>query len=137
VKKKMESGFAAVTLSPWEPGIQGLVLYAMMVFVLVAVLLFLCRWPGERKGTPEKQRPYECGVIPTGTAWFRYPVPFYRVAIFFLVFDVEAAFIFAWAVAFEQLGWLGYLRITFFIVVLLFSLFYVWKKGALDWNKEE
>ena len=124
-------------LSPWEPGIFSLFAYALVVFAMTGVLLFLTAWLGEKKKNPEKERPYECGIIPTGSAWFRYPVPFYLVAIFFLIFDVEAAFIFSWAVAFEQLGWLGYLRITFFIVVLLFSLFYVWKKGALDWKKAE
>jgi NADH-quinone oxidoreductase subunit A len=61
-------------------------------------------------------------------------VPFYLVAAFFLIFDVEAAFIFAWAVAVNDLGWLGWLQVTFFIVVLLVSLFYLWKKGALDWK---
>ena len=124
-------------LSPWAPGMLSLVLYACAVLVLIGILLFLVAWLGEKKQGVEKQRPYECGVIPTGLARFRYPIPFYLVAIFFLVFDVEAAYIFAWAVAFDELGLVGYLRITFFIVVLLFSLFYVWKKGALDWKKPE
>ncbi len=124
-------------LSPWEPDILSLFAYTLMVLVLIGVLLFLTGWLGERKKNPEKERPYECGVIPTGLARFRYPVPFYLVAIFFLIFDVEGAYIFAWAVAFDELGWLGYLRISFFIVVLLFSLFYVWRKGALDWKKAE
>ena len=125
---------AAATFSPWEPGALSLLLYACMVLALVAVLLFLCSWLGEKKRTPEKSRPYECGVIPTGSARFLYPVPFYLVAIFFLIFDVEAAFIFAWAVAFDQLGWTGWMGISFFIVVLLLSLFYIWRKGGLDWK---
>ncbi len=120
--------------SPWEPGIFSLVLYAVMVFSLVGVLLFFCGWLGEKKTTFEKATPYECGIIPTGSAWFRYPVPFYLVALFFLIFDLETVFIFAWAVAFDELGWIGWLRITFFIVVLLLSLFYVWKKGGLNWK---
>jgi NADH-quinone oxidoreductase subunit A len=97
-------------------------------------LLFLTGWLGERRPDPEKARPYECGVIPTGGARFRYPVPFYLVAVFFLIFDVEAAFIFAWAVAMEDLGWRGWLQISFFIIVLLLSLFVIWKKGGLDWS---
>ena len=125
---------AAAAFSPWEPGILSLLLYAGMVLALVAVLLFLCSWLGEKKKTPEKLRPYECGVIPSGSARFRYPVPFYLVAIFFLIFDVEAVFIFAWAVAFDQLGWTGWFGISFFIVVLLLSLFYIWRKGGLDWR---
>jgi NADH-quinone oxidoreductase subunit A len=107
-----------------------------MVLALIGVLLFLCGWLGEKKKSLEKGRPYECGVIPTGDARFRYPVPFYLVAVFFLIFDVEAAYIFAWAVAFEDLGWSGWLRMTFFIFVLLLSLLYIWKKGGLDWKTQ-
>lgn len=132
----MESEFAAITLSPWEPGILSLGLYVLMVFAMIGVFLFLCSWPGERKETPEKQRPYECGIIPTGTVRFRYPVPFYMIAIFFLIFDVEAAYIFTWAVAFEELGWMGWAQICFFITILLFSLFYIWNKGGLDWRRK-
>jgi len=118
----------------WEPGILTLGLYAFLVLALAGALLFLCSWLGEKRGTPEKRRAYECGMIPTGSARFRYPVPFYLVAIFFLIFDVEAAFIFAWAVAFEELGWTGWLQIVFFITILLFGLFYIWGKGGLDWR---
>ena len=98
------------------------------------MILFLTVWLGEKKDTPAKLSPYECGVIPTGLARLHYPVPFYLVATFFLIFDVEAAFIFAWAIALRPLGWIGWLRISFFIIVLLLSLFYLWKKGALDWG---
>ena len=122
------------SFSPWNAGIFGLALYTLIVCVVVGVMLFLTAWLGEKKETEEKQRPYECGIIPTGSAWFRYPVPFYLVAAFFLIFDLEAVFIFAWAVAFVELGWMGWMRITFFILVLLLSLFYIWKKGGLDWK---
>ena len=98
------------SLSPWEPGIFSLALYSFMVLVLIAVLLFLSTWLEEKK-PPEKIRPYECGIIPTGPARFRYPVPFYLVAIFFLIFDVETVFIFTWSVAFKQLSWAGWLEI--------------------------
>ncbi len=121
-------------LSPWEPGVLSLGIFVFMVLALIGALLFLASWLGEKKDSPEKVRPYECGVIPTGLARFRYPVPFYMVAIFFLIFDVEAAFIFAWAVAFHELGWLGWLEILFFIFVLIFGLFYIWRKGGLEWG---
>jgi NADH-quinone oxidoreductase subunit A len=123
-----------VTLSPWVPGLLSFALYAAMVAGLLAVLLFLTGWLGEKKPDPEKARPYECGVIPTGWARFRYPVPFYLVAVFFLIFDVEAAFIFSWAVAMADLSWRGWLQISFFIFILLLSLCYIWKKGGLDWR---
>ena len=124
----------AGTLSPWEPGIFSLAIYGLMVLGLVAVLLFLASWLGEKRPNPEKLRPYESGVIPTGSARLRYPVPFYLVAIFFLIFDVEAAYIFAWAVAYDGLGWAGWLQISFFIFVLLLGLIYIWKKGGLEWG---
>jgi NADH-quinone oxidoreductase subunit A len=122
------------TLSPWTPGLFSFALYLAMVVGLLGVLLFLTSWLGDKKTEPEKARPYECGVIPTGWARFRYPVPFYLVAVFFLIFDVEVAFIFSWAVAMADLSWRGWLQISFFIIVLLLSLFYIWKKGGLDWS---
>ena len=112
----------------------SLAAYTVMVLVLMGLILFLTAWLGEKKETPEKLRPYECGIIPTGPARLRYPVPFYLVAIFFLIFDVEAAFIFTWAIAFRPLGWAGWFQISFFIIVLLVSLFYIWKKGGLEWG---
>jgi len=121
-------------LSPWDPGLLSLALFTLVVLVLMGIILFLTSWLGVKNGTSEKLTPYESGVIPTGSARFRYPVPFYLVATFFLIFDVEAAFIFSWAVAFEELGWEGWLRISFFIIVLLVSLFYIWVKGGLEWG---
>jgi NADH-quinone oxidoreductase subunit A len=121
-------------LSPWEPGLLSLALYTALVLGLLAILLWLTGWLGEKKPAAEKLRPYECGVIPTGPALFRYPVPFYLVAVFFLIFDVEAVFIFSWAVAFADLGWRGWLQISFFIILLLISLIYLWAKGGLDWG---
>jgi NADH-quinone oxidoreductase subunit A len=120
--------------SPWVPGLVPLVIYTVMVLGLVGILLFLARWLGERRTTLEKQRPYECGIIPSGSAHFRYPVPFYLVAVFFLIFDVEAVYIFSWAVAFESLGWYGWLEISLFIFVLILGLVYIWRKGGLEWD---
>lgn len=112
----------------------SLVIYAAVIVILILLLLTLTSWLGVKNRTPEKLRPYESSIIPTGMALFRYPVPFYLVATFFLIFDVEVAFIFSWAVAFDRLGWLGWLQITFFMLILLLSLFYVWAKGGLDWG---
>ena len=123
-----------MNLSPWEPGILALAIFGFMTLALVIALLLLSGWLGEKKPNPEKLRPYECGIIPTGTARFPYPVAFYLIAAFFLIFDVEAAYIFSWAIAFDRLGWSGWLQISFFIVILLISLFYIWKKGGLEWG---
>ncbi len=130
----MEPVPAVSVLSLWEPGILSLFVFSVMVLVLVGYLLFLAGWLGEKKPNPEKLRPYECGIIPTGTARVRYPVAFYLIATFFLIFDVEGAYIFAWAIAFDRLGWSGWLQISFFIAILLISLFYIWKKGGLEWG---
>ena len=122
------------SLSPWEPGVFSLVAYGLMIIALIALLLFIASWLGQKTSNSEKFRPYESGIIPTGSARLRYPVPFYLVAIFFLLFDVEGAYIFSWAIAWEKLGWAGWLQISFFIVVLILGLVYVWVKGGLEWG---
>ncbi|UCE56274.1 MAG: NADH-quinone oxidoreductase subunit A [Desulfobacterales bacterium] len=124
----------ASTLSPWEPGIFSLTIFGILVLVFIASQLFIAYWLGEKKKNTEKLRPYESGIIPTGTARLRYPVPFYLVAIFFLIFDVEAAYIFSWAIAYKELGWSGWLQISFFIMVLILGLVYIWNKGGLEWG---
>ena len=122
------------SLSPWSPGALSLLLYIVLVIAALVVLLFIIYYVGEKKPGSEKSRAYECGIIPTGSSRFRYPVPFYLVAVFFVVFDVETVFIYAWAAAFKELGWSGYFRIAVFIGVLLLSLIYIWRKGGLDWK---
>jgi NADH-quinone oxidoreductase subunit A len=122
------------SLSPWEPGVFSLVVFGLMIVALIALLLFVASWLGEKTSNSEKLRPYESGVIPTGSARLWYPVPFYLVAIFFLIFDVEGAYIFSWAIAWENLGWSGWLQIGFFIGVLILGLVYIWKKGGLEWG---
>jgi len=121
--------------APWHPGFREMGVYCLIILTLILLLLFLTRWLGERKPTRVKLEPYECGMIPAGDARFAYPAPFYLVAIFFLVFDVEGAFIFSWSIAFERLGWQGWLQICFFIGILLASLLYLWKKGGLEWGR--
>ena len=120
--------------SIWEPGIFSLTIFGALILVFIASQLFVAHWLGEKKKSEEKSRAYESGIIPTGTARLRYPVPFYMVAIFFLLFDVEAAFIFSWAIVFRELGWAGWLQISFFIIVLILGLIYIWNKGGLEWG---
>ncbi|UCD32630.1 MAG: NADH-quinone oxidoreductase subunit A [Desulfobacterales bacterium] len=130
----MQPAASAGTFSPWAPGIFSLIIYGIFVLGLVAILLFISSWLGEKKGNVEKLRPYESGIIPTGSARLRYPIPFFLIAIFFLIFDVEGAYIFSWAIACEELSWSGWLQISFFIAVLLLGLIYIWRKGGLDWG---
>jgi len=120
--------------SPWEAGLFSLGLFAFLCLGFIIAMLMVSSIIGERRYSKEKMRPYESGVIPTGTARLRYPVPFYLVAIFFLLFDIEGAFIFSWAVSFRELGWQGWLEILFFIVMQMLGLVYVWKKGGLEWG---
>jgi NADH-quinone oxidoreductase subunit A len=122
------------SLSPWQPGVFSLVVFGLMIVALIALLLFIASWLGEKTSNSEKLIPYESGIIPTGSARLWYPVPFYLVAIFFLIFDVEGAYIFSWAIAWENLGWSGWFQIGFFIGVLILGLVYIWKKGGLEWG---
>jgi NADH-quinone oxidoreductase subunit A len=123
-------------ISPFESGVFSLIVYTVLLAAFIASQLFLAAWVGEKKKSVEKSRPYECGIIPTGSARFRYPVPFYLVAIFFLIFDMEGAFIFTWAVVYADVGLAGYARMSFFIILLLAGLFYIWKQGGLDWRED-
>ena len=90
---------------------------------------------GPRKPTPEKLAPYECGMPPVGDARERQPVKFYLVAMIFLLFDIEVAFLYPWAMALRDLGWAGFVQIVLFFAILLAGYVYVWRKGALDWDK--
>lgn len=121
-------------MSPWEPGIFSLIVFTILVLAFIGSQLFLASWLGEKKPTKEKLTPYECGIIPTGVPRLRYPVPFYLVAIFFLIFDVEGAYIFTWAVIYQDAGWPGMTQMAFFIILLLIGLLYIWKNGGLDWR---
>ncbi|MDT8421459.1 MAG: NADH-quinone oxidoreductase subunit A [Desulfuromonadales bacterium] len=109
-------------------------IYTTMAVLLIGLLLILARFLGQRTGGEIKGQPYESAVLPTGEARLREPVPFYLVAIFFIVFDVEAVFVVSWAVAYDLLGWAGFLQIAFFIIILFFGLVYLWKMGGLEWG---
>jgi NADH-quinone oxidoreductase subunit A len=119
---------------PSFEALLSLGLYTAIAVFLVAILLLLAWGLGHKSRSRAKGEPYESGVLPTGDARLRDPVPFYLVAIFFIVFDVEAIFIVSWAVTWDLLGWAGFLQITFFIVVLFLGLVYLWKMGGLDWG---
>jgi len=112
-------------------------LYCFMVFVLLLALMLLATWLGGRRPNAVKDSPYESGVLPAGSARLKFPVQFYLVAIFFIIFDLEAVFIYSWAVAFDLLGWPGFIYIAFFIVALSAGLAYIWKKKGLEWGPKQ
>jgi NADH-quinone oxidoreductase subunit A len=99
------------------------------------VSVLLGRLLGPRNPTPEKSAPYECGMPAVGDARERQSIRFYLVAMIFLLFDIEVAFLYPWALALRALGWAGYLQVVLFTLVLVAGYVYVWKKGALDWSQ--
>ncbi|PWB77134.1 MAG: NADH-quinone oxidoreductase subunit A [Candidatus Methylomirabilota bacterium] len=111
-----------------------LVLYGAAVITIVAAMIGLSALLGQRHFERSTGEPYESGVLSTGTARVRLSVKFYLVAMFFVIVDVEAVFLFAWAVAIHELGWVGFVEIVIFISVLLAALVYLWRLGALDWG---
>ncbi len=103
-------------------------------FALVSIALSCVLGP--RKPTPEKSAPYECGMPPVGDARERQSVKFYLIAMIFLLFDIEVAFLYPWAMALRDLGWNGLLQVVLFMLLLSAGYVYVWRKGALDWGSE-
>lgn len=113
----------------------SLLLYTGMVLGLCAAMLGLSAVLGERtRRTQATDDPYESGIVSTGGARLRFPAKFYLVAMFFVIFDLEAVYIFAWAVAARESGWAGFIEISIFIGILLVALIYLWRLGALDWG---
>ena len=102
----------------------------LMVVVMIAVSYVL----GERHRERQTDEPYESGIASTGSARVRFDIKFYLIAMFFVIFDLEAVFIFAWAVSIRETGWTGYWEMLIFIGILAAALVYIWKLGALEWG---
>ena len=100
--------------------------------LVVAILLF-SKVINPSHPTPEKLSTYECGIPPVGNPWAPFAVRYYVFALLFLVFDVEAVFLFPWAIVFRPLGTSGFVEMLLFIAVLGIGLLYAWRKGALEW----
>lgn len=99
-----------------------------------AVMLFVSWKVAPKKPTPEKLAPYECGIVPLQEPVERFPVKFYVVAMLFVIFDVEIIFLLAFARRFAEFGWAGIGAMLVFIGLLVETLVYAWKRGALEWN---
>ncbi len=111
----------------------------IFIFLVVAVgfafvTIFLSAVVGKRKVTPQKMLPYECGMDPIGAARQPFSVKFYIIAMLFIVFDIEAVFLYPWAVIFKDLKIFGLAEMAVFMAILLVGFVYVWKKGALEWE---
>lgn len=117
-----------------DSSLWPLAVYFLLVLVVVGGMVLISWALGQRHHEMATARPYESGVARTGTARVRLDVKFYLNAVFFVIFDLEAAFVFAWAVSVRELGWSGFVEILIFVGVLLASLAYLWRLGALDWS---
>ncbi len=109
-------------------------LYFLVVLLIVASMLGLSYVLGPRHEEPATGSPYESGILSEGSARVRLAAKFYLTAIFFVIFDLEAVFILAWAVAARELGWTGYAELAVFIAILVAALAYLWRLGAPDWS---
>jgi NADH-quinone oxidoreductase subunit A len=123
-------GFLAEEATPYWP----LGLYFALVLLTVAGIVVVSHLLGERHRERSTGVPYESGMTPTGSARLRFSADFYLAVMFFVIFDVESVFIFAWAVAARELGWRGYAAVVIFVAVLLAALAYLWRVGGLDWG---
>jgi NADH-quinone oxidoreductase subunit A len=114
--------------------LSSLVLYIALVIGLCVVMLGLSWVLGERtKYTKATLDPYESGILHVGMARYRFSAKFYLMAMFFVIFDLEAVFVYAWAVSAREAGWAGYIEMLIFLAILLAALVYLWRLGALDW----
>ncbi|HUO60951.1 MAG TPA: NADH-quinone oxidoreductase subunit A [Candidatus Acidoferrales bacterium] len=112
-----------------------LLMHFAITGMLAAAIVLLSYIIGYRRPTRAKLAPYECGMTPVGDARGRFSVKFYLVAMLFILFDVEAVFLYPWAVILRRLKMFGFWEMLVYIGIVLVGFFYIWKKGVLDWNK--
>jgi NADH-quinone oxidoreductase subunit A len=112
-----------------------ILIHAGAVVLIGAALLLLSVFVGVKRPTREKLSPYECGIPPVGDARERFSISFYLIGMLFILFDVEVAFLYPWAVVFKELSWFGFWAMFLYLAILLAGFIYVWKKGALDWSR--
>ncbi len=110
------------------------ILYIILALVIISSMLGLSWFLGERGSGRAKEQPYESGIKPTDSARLRFPSKFYLIAMFFVLFDIEAVFLFSWAIAFRETGWIGFGAAAVFIGILLALLVYEISIGALDFE---
>jgi NADH-quinone oxidoreductase subunit A len=124
---------------PTTPAEQWLPVLMQMAFAIIiaAALVALSFALGKRVKNRVKDMPYECGIAPTGDARGRFSVKFYLVAMLFILFDIEAIFLYPWAVVYKQLKMFAFLEMLIFVILILAGFFFIWKKGVLDWAHNE
>ena len=112
-----------------------ILIHGGLVVGLAGAIVILSALLGKHRPSKTKLQAYECGITPTGDAREPFSVKFYLVGIIFILFDVEAIFLYPWAFIFRSLRWFGFVEMLLYIGILLVGYFYLWKKGALDWNR--
>ena len=114
-----------------------ILLQAVIAMALAAGLLTVSYLLGKKVRNKVKDTPYESGIIPTGDARHRFSVKFYLVGMLFILFDIEAIFLYPWVVVYRDLKMFGFVEMLIFVVLVLSGFFYIWKKGALDWAETD
>ena len=113
-----------------------LVLFSAIVIVLIIALTAVSHLLGQKRKDHATEEVYESGMLSVGSAQLKISVPFYLTAILFIIFDLEAVFLFAWAISIRENGWLGYAEVFIFIAILIAGLVYLWRAGALEWRTQ-
>lgn len=114
-----------------------ILIHATLAVIIGGAMLGLSTLIGRHKPSREKGMSYESGVTPIGDTRHPMNVKFYLVAMIFILFDVEAVFLYPWAVVFRELGMFGFLEMVTYMAVIMAGFFYIWKRGVLDWSKGE
>jgi len=115
-------------------GTEAIIVFIIAGVVMVAGANFLSDLISHKSDNPQKREPYESGIATKGPTWVQFKVGYYLFAILFLIFDVEIAFLFPWAVVFRSIGAVAFFEILIFLIILGLGLLYAWKKGALKWD---
>jgi len=110
-------------------------LFVIIGAVLLTVALLLAKLLSPSRPSKSKLSTYECGEKAEGSAWVKFNIRYYVIALVFIIFDVEVLFLFPWAVVYKDLGWLAFIEMAIFLFILIVGLIYVWKKKDLDWVK--
>jgi len=114
-----------------------LLMQLMVAAAMAGGMVLLSALLGKHRPSGVKLEAYECGITPTGDARGRFSVKFYMVAMLFILFDVEAVFLYPWAVILRELKMFGFYEMLVYLAIILVGFFYIWRKGALDWSKPE
>jgi len=119
-----------------EYSYKPLIFVILLAALIPTAFMILSALLGPKRPNARKLTPYESGILPRTLPGHRFPVKFYLVAVLFLIFDIEAVFLFPWAIRFRRLGWFGFVEMIVFLAILILGLAYAWRRGALEWHRD-